>query len=150
MEKYRAIPGAYMRIGELAKKTGVTVRTLQYYDSEGLLSPSAGSEGGFRLYTDKDLDRLLLILMMKQLGFPLGEIKKQLSSLDTPSDMVKVLELQGTELRKKRELLSESIDVIGALKAEIAQMETVDFKKYAAILMNVQMKKRALLDSKAL
>ena len=52
MTKYRAIPQGFMTVGEVAKKMGVTVRTLQYYDKEGLLSPSAESEGGRRLYTD--------------------------------------------------------------------------------------------------
>lgn len=54
MAKYRAIPEGFMTVGELAKKMNVSVRTLQYYDKEGLLSPSAESEGGRRLYTDKD------------------------------------------------------------------------------------------------
>ena len=49
MEKYRAIPKGYMTIGEVAKKMGITVRTLQYYDKEGVLPPSAESEGGRRL-----------------------------------------------------------------------------------------------------
>lgn len=53
MEKYRAIPEGYMTVGEAAKKMGVSVRTLQYYDKEGIVSPSAQSEGGRRLYTDK-------------------------------------------------------------------------------------------------
>ena len=51
----RMIPPGYMTVGEVAKKMGVTVRTLQYYDREGLLSPSAESEGGRRLYADKDV-----------------------------------------------------------------------------------------------
>ena len=55
MAKYRAIPEGFMTVGQLAKKMGVTVRTLQYYDKEGVLSPSAESEGGRRLYTDKDI-----------------------------------------------------------------------------------------------
>lgn len=54
MEKYRAIPQGYMTAGEVAKKMNVTVRTLQHYDKENLLSPSAISDGGRRLYTDKD------------------------------------------------------------------------------------------------
>lgn len=45
MSKNRAIPKGYMTVGELAKKMGTTVRTLQYYDKEGLLSPSSESEG---------------------------------------------------------------------------------------------------------
>ena len=55
MERYRAIPSGYMTVGEAAKKMGVTVRTLQYYDREGVLCPSSVSEGGRRLYSDKDI-----------------------------------------------------------------------------------------------
>ena len=65
MTKYRAIPEGFMTVGELAKKMNVTVRTLQYYDKEGVLSPSAESEGGRRLYTDKDLVLLHQILSLK-------------------------------------------------------------------------------------
>ena len=64
MTKYRAIPQGFMTVGEVAKKMGVTVRTLQYYDKEGLLSPSAESEGGRRLYTDKDLVMLHQIISL--------------------------------------------------------------------------------------
>ena len=142
MEKHRAIPEGYMKVGELAKSAGITVRTLQYYDKEGLLSPHAMSEGGFRLYNDKDIVKLAQILLMKQLGFPLSEIKKRLTSLNTPSDVIKALTEQAAEIRKKIKLLSESLGEIDALKEEIAQMESVDFKKFAAILMNLQMKNK--------
>ncbi len=69
MAKYRAIPQGFMTVGEVAKKMGVTVRTLQYYDKEGLLSPSAGSEGGRRLYIDKDLVTLHYIFEITGLFF---------------------------------------------------------------------------------
>jgi len=65
MAKHRAIPFGFMSVGEVAKKIGVTVRTLQYYDKIGLLSPSAESEGGRRLYTDKDLVMLHQIISLK-------------------------------------------------------------------------------------
>ena len=55
MANYKAIPQEYMTVGEVSKKMGVTVRALQYYDREGLFCPSAVSEGGRRLYTDKDI-----------------------------------------------------------------------------------------------
>ena len=63
MNKYKAIPQGYMTVGEIAKKMDVTVRTLQHYDREGLLSPSITSEGGRRLYTDKDIVKLHQILV---------------------------------------------------------------------------------------
>ena len=101
MAKYRAIPEGFMTVGELAKKMGVTIRTLQYYDKEGLLSPSAESEGGRRLYTDKDLVLLHQILSLKSLGFSLKDIKSRLISLKTPDDVAKALTEQADVLRKK-------------------------------------------------
>jgi len=137
-----AIPEGYMKIGEMAKKAGVTVRTLQYYDKEGLLSPSGESEGGFRLYNDKDMVKLVQILMMKDLGFPLKEIKKRLDALDTPADVVNALTEHAADIRRKIEILTASLEAIEALKDEVAQMDSVDFKKYAAILINLQMKNK--------
>ena len=87
MAKHRSIPPGFMTVGEAAEKTGVTVRTLQYYDREGLLSPSAESEGGRRLYTDKDLVMLHQIISLKSLGFSLNDIKHRLISLETPADV---------------------------------------------------------------
>ena len=140
MGKNKIIPEGFMRVGELAKKMGLTVRTLQYYDKEGLLSPSSESEGGFRLYTDKDMVKLLQILTMKQLGLSLGEIKKRIISLDTPDDMVNALSEHEAAIEKEIETLSESLKAIKALKSEVVKIQTMDFRKYADILINLQMK----------
>ena len=91
MEKHKVIPQGYMTVGEVAKKMEVTVRTLQYYDKEGLFSPSATSDGGRRLYTHKDLVKLHQILSLKHLGFSLEDIKNRLVSLDTPAEIASVL-----------------------------------------------------------
>ena len=58
MDQNKAIPQGYMTVGEVAKKMDITVRTLQHYDREGVFSPSMISEGGRRLYTDKDIVKL--------------------------------------------------------------------------------------------
>lgn len=65
--------------GELAELCGVTVRTIQYYDGEGLLKPVDYSEGGRRLYGDEELKTLQIICMYKELGLSLTEIKSVLS-----------------------------------------------------------------------
>lgn len=140
MAKYRAIPQGFMTVGEVAKKMGVTVRTLQYYDKEGLLSPSAESEGGRRLYTDKDLITLHQIISLKSLGFSLADIKEQLISLETPADVANALTEQADDIRQKIEQLQASLSAIEQLKAEVLQMQTVNFKKYADIIVNLQMK----------
>lgn len=140
MEKHKAIPHGYMTVGEVAKKMDVTVRTLQHYDSEGLLSPSAISEGGRRLYTNKDIVKLHQILSLKHLGFSLDDIKNRLISLDTPNEIAAVLEQQATAVQRKIDRLSESLRELEALRAEVLQMQSVDFKKYADIIVNLQMK----------
>ncbi len=139
MAKYRAIPQGFMTVGEVAKKMGVTVRTLQYYDKEGLLSPSAESEGGRRLYTDKDLVTLHQIISLKSLGFSLDDIKGRLISLETPADIANALTEQADDIRQKIEQLKVSLSAIEQLKAEVLQMQTVNFKKYADIIVNLQM-----------
>lgn len=139
MAKYRAIPQGYMTVGEVAKKMGVTVRTLQYYDKEGLLSPSAESEGGRRLYTDKDLVILHQIISLKSLGFSLDDIKHRLISLETPTDVATALTEQADSIREKIEQLTASLTAIEQLKEEVLQMQEVNFKKYADIIVNLQM-----------
>ena len=140
MAKYKAIPEGYMTVGEAAEKVGVTVRTLQYYDKKGLLSPSAESEGGRRLYTEKDLVILHQILSLKSLGFSLEDIKHRLISLNTPADVVNALDDQADNIRRKIEQLSESLEAIEQLRGEVLQMQSVNFKKYADIIVNLQMK----------
>ncbi len=138
--EYRAIPKGYMTVGELAKKMNTTVRTLQYYDKEGLLTPSAESEGGRRLYTDKDMVKLHQILSMKYLGFSLDEIKGHLASLDTPDDVARVLGEQARIVKEKIATLTETLRAIEALREETLRMHTVDFKKYADIIVLLQLK----------
>ena len=142
MEKHRVIPEGYMTVGQLAKKMGTTVRTLQYYDKENVLNPSAESEGGRRLYTDKDMIQLHQILSLKSLGFSLDDIKDHLISLDTPTDVANALTDQASSIKMQIENLSETLKAIEALKEEVLQMQTVDFKKYADIITNLQMQNK--------
>lgn len=71
-----------MRIGQVAARTELSIVTLRHYDEVGLVTPSARSTGGFRLYTESDVERLLVIRRMKPLGFTLAEMKDLLDSLD--------------------------------------------------------------------
>lgn len=140
MEKHRAIPPGYMTVGEIAEKMNTTVRTLQFYDRKGLLSPSASSEGGRRLYTDKDLLRLHQILSLKHLGFSLEDIRDRLMPLDSPEDVAEILADQADSIRKQIAGLQESLFALEALKTEVVEMQTVDYTKYADIIVNLQMK----------
>jgi MerR family copper efflux transcriptional regulator len=73
---------AQMQIGQVAARTELSITTVRHYDEVGLVTPSARSAGGFRLYTEADVERLLVIRRMKPLGFTLSDMKELLDSLD--------------------------------------------------------------------
>lgn len=76
----------HMQIGLVSELTELSIVTLRHYDEVGLVPPSARSEGGFRLYTDNDVQRLKTIRRMKPLGFTLEEMRDLLTALDTLDD----------------------------------------------------------------
>ncbi len=91
-----------MKIGELAKQTGLSIRTLHYYDAIELLSPSNRNESGHRLYNDQDIIRLQHILSLRQLGFSLSEIHE---CLENPEfSLPKVIELHCRKVREQMKL----------------------------------------------
>lgn len=71
-----------MHIGELAERTELSLRTIRHYDQVGLLTPTGRTEGGFRLYTDDDMSRLLVIRRMKPLGYSLEQMGDVLRAID--------------------------------------------------------------------
>lgn len=75
-----------MHIGELAEATGLSLRTIRHYDGIGLLPATTRTDGGFRVYTQSDLDRLLVIRSMKPLGFSLEEMAELLEIVDALAD----------------------------------------------------------------
>jgi DNA-binding transcriptional MerR regulator len=72
-----------VHIGEVAERTGLSHRTIRYYEEMGLVEPAARTEGGFRLYDEASIERLLLIMPMKPLGFSIEQIRDLLGALDT-------------------------------------------------------------------
>ena len=79
--------GELMQIGQVAGRTGLSLRTIRFYEENGLVIPTARSEGGFRLYGEKEVSRLEVIKRMKPLGFTLEEMQELLTLLaDLESD----------------------------------------------------------------
>ncbi len=72
----------HMQIGEVAQRTGLSLRTIRYYEEVGLIRPSSRTQGGFRLYTEPDVARLNLVKRMKPLGFSLEQARDLLGVLD--------------------------------------------------------------------
>ena len=86
-----------MHIGEVAERTSLSLRTIRHYDEVGLLPATSRTGGGFRVYTDADVERLLVIRRMKPLGFTLEEMKDLLSIVDAlaNADAAGAKELRG-------------------------------------------------------
>ncbi len=129
---------ARYQIGEVAERTGVTQRTLRFYEEKGLLRPPERMEGGFRLYSDEDVLRIEYIRRLQQyLGFTLAEIKEMVEAEDLRQQII-------ATFRPDRELparLDRVKRIIGALER---QLEVVDHKVEA--LQEMQGDLRAKLD----
>src|SRR3984893_10148836 len=102
-----------LKVGELAKRSGLTVRALHHYDEIGLLKPSLHTEAGHRLYTAADVARLQQVLSLRQLGFALEEVR---NALDLPGfSPLEVIRLHFARLREQIELqrgLCERLEIL--------------------------------------
>jgi DNA-binding transcriptional MerR regulator len=114
-----------MQIGEVADRVGLSLRTVRYYEEMGLLSPEKRTEGGFRLYTDAQVDRLNLIKRMKPLGFSVQEMRELLEARATLGEPAG----DTAEHDHARELLSgfaaAAADRCDELRAQLESAETL-------------------------
>ena len=125
-----------MTVNEVSKLTGVSIRTLQYYDKIGLLHPAKYTEAGYRLYDDAALETLQQILLFRELEFPLKEIKEIIGSPDF--DRSKALGQQIELLKLKKEHienlieLAEGIKLLGVRNLKFDAFDTRKLDEYAA------------------
>ena len=130
---YDTPSGAVMHIGEVAARTELSLRSLRHWEELGLLQPSGRTEGGFRLYTEADVEKILVIRRMKPLGFSLDRMRhvmRDLELLDAPA-------IDGAERRSVR-------DRLHAVGAEATERRT-------ALVREVEMADEfiALIESRA-
>lgn len=123
-----------MTVNDVSKLTGVSIRTLQYYDTVGLLPPTKYTEAGYRLYDDTAVERLQQILLFKELEIPLKEIKH---IIDSPNfDRNKALEQQIDLLIMKKEHLeglitfTRKIKATGVSKMDLKVFDTTKMDEY--------------------
>ena len=114
-------------VHEVSKLAGISVRTLHHYDAIGLLSPTKTTAAGYRLYDDSALERLQLILLFRELEFPLKEIRDILHSSNF--DRNKALEQQIKLLELKKEHLQNLIDLANGIKM-IGVKKLMDFSAF--------------------
>ncbi|MFI5547782.1 MerR family transcriptional regulator [Streptomyces sp. NPDC051815] len=94
----------HMQIGEVATRTELSLRTIRHYEETGLVTPSARSQGGFRLYTESDVARLMVIRRMKPLGFTLDQMRDLLEATDRLDSGAEPADAELTDA-ERRELL---------------------------------------------
>lgn len=119
----------YLQIGEAADRAQLTQRTLRYYEEKGLLYPPTRMEGGFRLYSDEDMERIDRIRQLKDLlGFSLAEIKEMLESDDVRLQMraewrpdADTVE-KAAKMGKAREATAQQLALIDQKMAKMASM----------------------------
>ena len=123
-------------VNEVSRLTGVSIRTLQYYDRIGLLHPAKYTEAGYRLYDDTALERLQQILFFRELEFPLKDIREIIGS--PGFDRSKALGQQIELLKRKKEHienlieLAEGIRSLGVRKLSFEAFDTGKIDEYAA------------------
>jgi MerR family transcriptional regulator, thiopeptide resistance regulator len=109
-------PEATWRIGELARETGLTVRTLHHYDQLGLLSPLSRTGGGHRCYTSSDVRRLHRIVALRSLGISLEEIGTLLDGEPDPTGLLRrQLDITEERMRKSSDLRARLVDALNDL-----------------------------------
>lgn len=119
---------ANYRIGQIADATGVSTRTIRYYEELGLVSPSAHSPGGARRYSDEDIERVRRVRELQHLvGFNLDEIRKIVGAEDR-LQRLKTEFRSGKSPKREKELIAEAIEINDRLRddmrAKLARLET--------------------------
>lgn len=125
-------------VGQIAKLMNVSIRTIQYYDQQDLLSPSAYSKNNHRLYSHQDILKLDQILRLKQFGFSLSQIKDQLMEATSLSQIdeylkqqEKIFDVEIKKMRKKKEVISK-------FRKEMSHMTTLDWPLLIEIVSMLQ------------
>ncbi|HEY6532648.1 MAG TPA: MerR family transcriptional regulator [Acidimicrobiales bacterium] len=114
--------GALHQIGEVAEIVGLSLRTIRHYDEVGVVPPSGRSTGGFRLYTEADIDRLRLVKHMKPLEFTLEQMKELLQARDRLASCDDAAEAR--ELRDRVAMYAAAADQrCERLREQLAQVE---------------------------
>ncbi|MFJ9343124.1 MerR family transcriptional regulator [Streptomyces sp. NPDC101733] len=119
----------HMQIGEVAARTELSLRTIRHYEETGLVTPSARSRGGFRLYTENDVQRLMVIRRMKPLGFTLEQMRDLLDATDC-------LDFAGATAGEREQLLERvrGYEQTAAEKIEDLRVQLSRAEDFAATL----------------
>lgn len=136
----RIMDGFYTS-GEFAKMANVSIRTIRYYDKQGLLKPAGMSEAGYRLYTDSDFARLQKILSLKYLGFSLDEIRSITINDDDKHYVDQSLQLQIGLIKKRIEHLEMVEQALEETSKLVRNNSAIDWNKILHLIHITNMEK---------
>lgn len=128
--------------GEAAKLCGVSVRTVQYYDARGILSPTDLTEGGRRLYSEADLNKLRIICFLRDLDLPINSIGKFLESEDPGSTLEILLDQQEQLLREEIQLRQDRLEKLNAIRLGLKTAEDFSVETVGDIAHMMESKKK--------
>lgn len=128
--------------GELAKLCGVTVRTVQYYDNRGILLPSTLSEGGRRLYSEEDLQKMKQICFLRELDLPLNSIAQLLSEPEPEKVLSLLLSQQEAILQKEMDDRKERLEQLQQLRRGLGKTKNFSVNSITDIAVQMKNKKR--------
>lgn len=128
--------------GEIAKRCGISVRTVQYYDTRGLLIPSELTEGGRRLYSENDLKRMKIICFLRDAGISINSIGELLSGNDPGSVIPVLLEQQEQLLKEEIHERQVKLDMLDGIKRELKGIENFSVESIGDIAYAMENKKK--------
>jgi DNA-binding transcriptional MerR regulator len=128
---------ASWKVGELAKRTGMTVRTLHHYDEIGLLSPSRRTAAGHRLYGEDDVAKLQQVASLRSLGFPLEEIRELLSHKRLSP--LQIVRMHADRMREQARTQQRLVERLDALAAGLSAAEAVSAEQLIATIEEITM-----------
>ena len=132
-----------MKIGELAKQTGLSIRTLHYYDEIGLLCPSHRTEVGYRLYSNRDIIRLQQIVSLRQLGFSLREISECLKNPDF--SFQQTIDLHRARVKEQMNLSRTLLKRLDVISTELETKRSVAVDNLIQVMETISMSKQQYL-----
>jgi DNA-binding transcriptional MerR regulator/precorrin-6B methylase 2 len=133
--------GKVLKIGEFAKKSGITVKTLLHYDKIGLLHPSLKTEAGYRIYCDEDFIKLQQITTLKFIGLSLEEIKQLINEKD--KNIENIISVQTKALEEKKKHIETVIAALNKAEKQIQNNSFLEVQQLIDIIKITNMETRA-------
>lgn len=125
------------KVGDLSKRTGLSIRTLHYYDEIQLLSPSHRTESGYRVYGKEDIIRLQQIIALKQIGLSLEDVRSCLDNSDRP--FIEVLQLHIAKVRKQIDLSQQLLERLENVEQTVANLDVIPVEEVLQIIQVMDM-----------